>query len=159
MNDDQVKDLLRAMRDDPVPGDSLARVRQAVAARTSARDPRRSFGLIWKVGVPMALAGCIAAAILLRPVSHTAPAPVQPVAVVEEPAPTLPQPVPVAHEHAHAVSRAARRLRPRPAPAPQEAGASLIRIETSDPGVVILLVADSATGDSGAHGYASEKRN
>jgi hypothetical protein len=157
MNDDQIRSLLRAMRDDPVPGESLARVRQALAARTSARDARRAFGLFWKVGVPLAISGCIAAAILLRPVRQTAPAPVQPVAVVEEPAPVLPQPIPAPNEHA--AVRAPRHVRPRPAPAPQEAGASLIRIETSDPGVVILLLADGATGNSGAHGYASKKRN
>jgi hypothetical protein len=158
MNDDQIRDLLRAMRDDPIPGNSLARVRQAVAARTPARDAGRAFGLIWKLAVPIALAGCIAA-LLLRPARHTAPAPVQPVAVVEEPAPVLPQPAPVPQEHAHAVVRAARHLQTKPASAPQEAGASLIRIETSDPGVVILLLADGAAGDSAARVYAPEARN
>jgi hypothetical protein len=38
--------------------------------------------------------------------------------------------------------------KPVPAPAAQVAGASLIRIDTPDPGVVILLVADGGSGNS-----------
>lgn len=162
MNEDQIRELLHTMRDDPVPADSLARVRQAVAARTSARDTGRGFGLIWKLAVPLTLAGCIAAT-LLRPARHTAPVPVQPVAVVEEAAPVLPQPAPVPQERAPAAVKAARHLRTRPASAlpsaPEEAGAGLIRIETPDPGVVILLVADGAIGDSAARVDAAEKRD
>jgi hypothetical protein len=166
MNDDQIRELLHAMRDDPIPGDSLARVRQAVAARTSGRDGGRAFGTIWRLAVPVALAGCIAA-ILLRPVRHTAQTLVRPVAAVEQPAPVLPQgrkmvlpqPAPEPHQLAHATVRPVQHFQQRPPSTPQEAGASLIRIETPDPDVVILLLADGAAGDSGAHVYATQKRN
>jgi hypothetical protein len=157
MNDDQIRELLHAMRDDPIPGDSLARVRQAVEARTSGRDGGRAFGTMWRLALPVALAGCIAA-ILLRPVRHTAPTLLRPVAAVERPVPVLPQPAP-AHQLAHATVRPVRHFQRRPPSAPQEAGASLIRIETPDPDVVILLLADGAAGDSGAHVYATQKRN
>jgi hypothetical protein len=158
MNDDRIRELLHAMRDDPIPGDSLARVRQAVAARTSGRDGGRAFGTIWRLAVPVALAGCIAA-ILLRPVRHTAPTLVRPVAAVEEPAPVLSRPAPEPRKLAHATVRPVQHFQRRPPAAPQEAGASLIRIETPDPGVVILLLADGSAGDSGAHVDATQKRN
>jgi hypothetical protein len=166
MNDDQITKLLHSMRDDPIPGDSLARVRQGVAARTLGRDRGRTFGTIWRLAIPVALAGCIAA-ILLRPVRPTAPTPVRPEAAVEQPAlvvpqgrkMVLPQPAPEPHQLAHATARPARHFQRRPPSAPQEAGASLIRIETPDPDVVILLLADGAAGDSAAHVYATQKRN
>ncbi|HEY7338748.1 MAG TPA: hypothetical protein VH639_27920 [Bryobacteraceae bacterium] len=143
MNDDQIGELLREMRDDPVPADSLARVRQAVAARTSGRGARRGFGMFWKLALPVAFAGFIAVVLLRPPGKHIAvPAPVHTVAAVEEPTPVLPPSSPVPKSHAAATVRTARHVRPKPASAPQAVGASLIRIETSDPGVVILLLAD-----------------
>jgi hypothetical protein len=83
MNDDQIRELLHEMRDDPVPADSLARVRQTVMARASACAGRRGLGVVWKLAVPAALAGCIA--VLLRPPArHSAPLPVQTAAAIEE---------------------------------------------------------------------------
>jgi hypothetical protein len=146
MNDDQIRNLFHEMRDDPVPADSLARVRQAVMARASARGAGRGFGLIWKLAIPVALAGCIAAVLLRPSVRRVAPPAVQPVTLIDEPAPVLPPQPPGLHKHPRATVKAARHLQAKPAP--QEAGASVIRIETSDPGVVILLLADGGSGSS-----------
>ena len=66
MNDDQIRGLLHEMRDDPIPADSLARVRQAVMARASTRGGRRGLGLTLKLAVPAAVAGCIVAVLLRR---------------------------------------------------------------------------------------------
>ena len=40
MNDDQMRDLFREMRDEPLPADSLARVRMAVAERRRGGDEK-----------------------------------------------------------------------------------------------------------------------
>ena len=148
MNDEEIRELLHEMRDDPVPADSLARVRQAVMAQTSARGGRRGLGVVWKLAVPAALAGCIVAVLLRPPASHQGPAPVQPAAAIEEQAPSPPVVAAVQHKHSQANARAEQHLRQKPARAAEADGASLIRIETPDPGVVILLLADSASGNS-----------
>lgn len=150
MNDEQLRELLHVMRDDPVPPDSLARVRQAVAARISERTGRRGLAMMWKLALPLALAGCLAALLLRPSIRHPPPAPVQPVATVEQPAPA---PVPpkyaaVPSKRAHPAVTAARHLQPKTPPATEQAGASLIRIETPDPGVVILLLADGGSESS-----------
>lgn len=149
MNDDQIRELLHEMRDDPVPADSLARVRQAVMARSSARGRRRGLGVAWKLAVPAALAGCIGAVLLRPPARHSAPPPVQTAAAIEEKAPAPPVAAAVQHKaNSRANARAARHFQQKPAPTAQADGASLIRIETPDPGVVILLLADSGSGNS-----------
>ena len=145
MKDDQIRELLHEMRDDPVPADSLARVRHAVMARASARVGRRGFGVVWKLAVPAALAGCIVAVLLRPPARHSAPPPVQTAVAIEEKAPAPPVAAAVQQK---ANSRAARHFQQKPAPTAQADGASLIRIETPDPGVVILLLADSGSGNS-----------
>ncbi len=38
MTEDQIRDLLREMRDEPVPADSVRRVRQLVSERIQARS-------------------------------------------------------------------------------------------------------------------------
>jgi hypothetical protein len=145
MNDEELKELLHSMRNDPVPPDSLARVRQRVEAQISERGSRFGLGIIWKFAAPAALAACLIA-LLLRPSSrHTAPAPVQPVVTAGHPTPAPAPPRFVAaasHKHAHPVVKAARHLQPKAPPAVEAASASLIRIETPDPDVVILLLAD-----------------
>jgi hypothetical protein len=147
MNDDQIRELLHEMRDDPVPADSLGRVRQAVMARASARLGRRGLGLLWKLAVPAVLAGCIVAALLRPPARHNRPTPVQPAPAIEEQAPAPPVAAAVQHKHARANARVARHFQQKPAPTTQADGASLIRIETPDPGVVILLLADGGSGN------------
>jgi hypothetical protein len=121
MNEDQIRELLRDMRDDPVPADSLARVRGRVAERVAAKSWFKPWG--------------IAAMITIEPPPRPA-APV--VAEVEYPrvAPAVPaRPKPVV-----------RKARVKPVRRVENVTASgapvLIRIETPDPEVVILLIGD-----------------
>ena len=149
MNDDQIRELLHEMREDPVPADSLARVRQAVMARASTRVGRRGLGVVWKLAVPAALAGCIVAVLLRAPARHSAPPPVQTTVAIEEKAPAPPVGAAVQRKaNSRANARAALRFQQKPEPTAQADGASLIRIETPDPSVVILLLADSGSGNS-----------
>jgi hypothetical protein len=126
MNEQEIRDLFREMREEPVPADSLARVRMGVAERIGAERIGRKR---WWVPL-LAIAGClIAAFLLLKPVK--APAPVQhpalpEVAQVRLPPETPPAPAP----------RRPKRARPIQVTVP----VSMIRIETPDPEVVILLV-------------------
>ena len=142
MSEDQIKELLHEMREDPVPADSLVRVRQAVmAAQDSASTVRwRVFGPAWKFAVVFALVAFLGVVFLRsrggRPT--VASPPVTAALKAPEPAPTplgAREGQPVRHK-----VRAARRLQP---PAAQPLPQSVIRIETPDPEVVILLLADS----------------
>ena len=125
MNEDEMRELFREMRDEPVPADSLARVRLGVDQRI-----RKTHWLTpLKIAAALVMAGCVVAGfVLLRPVRT--PVQIQPprqpeVAQVlpppEAPVPAAPRP---------------RRARPRPA----KVEPISIRIETPDPDVVILLV-------------------
>ena len=149
MNDDHIRELFGEMRDDPVPAESLARVRMAVSASVQAR--RRFFGvawfgMAWKAAAVLSVGGCLAM-VMLRP-RAVAPMPVVAVrpaviaaeqgALVEPPAP------PVAHKRVLKVAA-------KPVREVQEApvshvnvdagGAHEIRIENPyDPDVVIVLI-------------------
>jgi hypothetical protein len=118
-----------------------------VAARTSERAAQHGLGMMWRLALPLALAGCLAALLLRPSIRHTAPTPVQNVAAVAQatPVPVAPKYAAVPSKHAHPAVRATRHLQPKTAPAAEEAGASLIRIETPDPDVVILLLADGGS--------------
>ena len=124
MTEQEMRDLFREMRDEPVPADSLARVRLSVEQRVGKRN-------WWKFAVPLVAAGCIVAGfLLLRPAKA-------PVRIVE------PVPVEIARAQTveeipvRAVSKP-RRVRPRPQQV--RTVPVLIRIETPDPDVVILFV-------------------
>lgn len=123
MTEQEMRELFRGMRDEPVPADSLARVRMAV-------DRRRRRVFPWKIAAILAMAGCVVAGFLfLRPVR-------MPVRTVE-PAPLeIAQVGPPPEIPVRAVPKP-RRVRPRPIEA---VPSMLIRIETPDPDVVILLV-------------------
>ncbi len=126
MNEEEMREIFREMREEPVPADSLARVRQGVEQRRRRTAP-------WKILAALAAAACIVAGfILLRP----ARTPVQ----IQEPsqpeiAQVLPRP---ARDSGAAHSPAPKQARPSPGLAKVEP--VLIRIETPDPDVVILLV-------------------
>lgn len=128
MNDDEIRSLLHEMRQDPVPADSLARVRRAVEQRT-----QRSRA--WRWIVPMVLAGCCVCAMLVAvlrwPVIPVPPAP-PPITARQVPPdlPAPPVPMPAIRRVLHPV---------RPAPSPRLPG-TVVRIQTNDPDVVILLV-------------------
>jgi hypothetical protein len=131
MKEDELRELFREMREEPVPADSLARVRASVDQRIHDRRWLSA----WKMAAALVMVGCIVAGYLwLRPAKV-----VQPVQKVSAPEiaqvlppvemPALPEiPVRSAHRPKRARSR------------PVEAVPVSIRIETPDPDVVILLV-------------------
>ena len=130
MNEQEMREVFRGMREEPVPADSLARVR----TRVEERIHRPRWVSPWKVAAALVMAGCIVAGFLFlrparMPVRTVEPAPHE-IAQVQPP-PEIP--VRAAPEP--------RRARPRPVEAaPCIVPGMLIRIETPDPDVVILLV-------------------
>jgi len=133
MNEDQLRELFREMRNEPVPADSLARVRAGVDLKIQ----KRTWLIGWKPAAALVMLACIVAGFfLLRPGKAVPPreAIVRPVAPEARVLPAAE--IPVAPERP-----AVRVVRPRRAqPRPVEAVPVLIRIETPDPDVVILLV-------------------
>lgn len=141
MSDEEIRGYLREMRDEPVPADSAARVRMRVEERT--RRPRW-FGAWWKaaiVMIPLPLTVIVSLVLsLLRPNQPVRPAPeAKPVTAVQ----SHPAPVPLKSAPVAARRMAPTRPRPLPGPEPRKLEVSnLVRIETEDPDVVILLVAE-----------------
>lgn len=141
MTEDEVRALLHEMRDEPVPADSLARVRIAVADR---RVEKTSAWRVWSwkwLGLLATAVAIAVVAILLRPARHSNPT----TAAVRDDAVTIPAPPPPVSSpepkrDAVKVSTKRKRKVPRIKDAP--AGNLLVRIETADPDVVILLVGD-----------------
>ena len=133
MNEDQLRDLFREMRDEPVPADSLARVRAGVDLRIQ----KRRWLVGWKPAAALVMVVCIVAGFfLLRPGKAVPPkeAIVRPVAPEAQVLPVPEIPVPPERPAVRVVRP--RRARPRPV----EAVPVSIRIETPDPDIVILLV-------------------
>jgi hypothetical protein len=131
MNEDQVRDLLRDMREEPVPADSLARVRRNVEEKTRRAARWKPFA--WAMAcAAIAFGGILLQSdVFVRRAVHTAVT-ARP-RVPERALPLLPRHEPVRP----AIQRV--RVRPRPAPVVQTVS---IRIETPDPDVVILLVGE-----------------
>lgn len=128
MNEDRIRELLREMRDEPVPAGSLLRVQAGASERIAASSRR---GTAWRV----ALALAAFAVLLLRP-----PKPQSvPESIALAPAGRPPEPelAPAAAKPAPA-KPAVRRVRKPPSPD----GGAIIRIETPDPDVVILLIGE-----------------
>ena len=126
MTEHEMREIFREMREEPVPADSLVRVRAGVEERVGKRR-------WWRVFVPaLGAAGCILAVfLLLKPVKTAAP-PVKETAqasALPEIADSRPE-TPV-----RTVPRRARLRASHAAIAPVS-----IWIETPDPEVVILLV-------------------
>jgi hypothetical protein len=144
MTEDQVRELFREMREDPVPPDSSARVRLAVAERR--RNWAERLRGHWKIAAAVLVPMCaVLIAMLAREPARVLrpPAVVKPIAA-EETA-TLTE-IPVAEASAvrpHPVARRTIRTVTR-MPGEQSAEGAVpgvvIRIETPDPDVVILLV-------------------
>ena len=130
MTEEEMRSLFREMRDEPVPADSLARVRMGVERRIGKKS-------WWKFAVPLGVAGCVVAGFLMLR-SAKAPIPIgQP---IEQPsAPEIAQVIPPPEVPAPVAQTAPR---PKRARRPQlvEVVPVSIRIETPDPGVVILFV-------------------
>jgi hypothetical protein len=128
MNEDEIRDLFREMREDPVPADSLAMV------RLSLRDRIQSRGR-WKVAAWVtACAFVMLAALFMQPRTAIRKTATPPIAARTPDAPPveLPQETPRMTVRP-AIQRHRRRIESSSQPI-------LIRIETPDPDVVILLV-------------------
>jgi hypothetical protein len=139
MTEDQIRELLREMRDEPVQADSLRRVRIAVAERTQSRT--RGW---WRAAAVLAATACLVLlALWLRqpaPVRKPSSIAREHVAPPKEPA-ALPTPVPVRPKPESVVRTLAKR-KPPIERTPAANGDLVIRIETPDPDVVILLIGD-----------------
>jgi hypothetical protein len=131
MNEQEMRELFREMRDEPVPADSLTRVRASVDRRIH----ERLWMFVWKSAAALVVAGCIVGGfLLLRPGKAS-----QPVRKVS--APEIAQVLPPAEIPALPATPVRPTPRPKRArPRPVEAVPVSIRIETPDPDVVILLV-------------------
>jgi anti-sigma factor RsiW len=123
MTDDEMRSLFREMRAEPVPADSLARVRMAMAQR---REKPRVW--LWLVPVLIATAALLAL-VFFRP-ERPVPLPVPPLIAANQ-VPSAPALIPTPP-----IRRAVHHPRPRV----QSHPGTVMRIETNDPSVVILLV-------------------
>jgi hypothetical protein len=134
MNDNEMRELFGEMREEAVPGESLARVRMAVTERVAAR--RRMLGVRWKVAALLAVAGCLGL-VMWQPWTVAPPMRVpMPAVAVEQSAP-VEAPAPVVRKAVRAVAKPVRHVET----APVESGASEIRIESPlEPDVVIVLL-------------------
>jgi hypothetical protein len=143
MTEDQMRELLRELRDEPIPADSLARVRRGVADRTQATGWIRVLHSPSSIAAILLAASCLLFAILSlrRPTPIARPAP--PIVARQENAPAN-KPTPL-------VTTTRRLRRPqysavKPTRLIENVSttqpAVLIRIETADPKVVILLIGD-----------------
>lgn len=132
MNDEQMRDLFREMRDEPLPADSLARVRMGVSERI-AQPARRPWWLRWQVVAAGVVGVAMIVMLVSRPAAVVTPVPA-PVAAQRE--------TPVVEEKpvvAPKVKPVQAKVRPK-----VEKKDTLIRLETEDPNVVIFLVAEGA---------------
>ena len=134
MTEDDIHDLFREMREEPVPAESLRRVRMAVADRTKPRVRT----LWWSAAAVAAAAACLVVLILSR--LQTVPVK-QPNAPAEAARYVTVLPLPLPQDQV-AKPRAATH-RPRTTKrSPPASTQFVIRIETPDPDVLILLIGD-----------------
>jgi hypothetical protein len=148
MTEDEIRNLLREMRDEPIPPDTRVRVRVAVAERIQSGSWVSMFHGRWKIAaVLLAAASIVAVLLFLRP-STAIHGPTPGIAARQPDAPferatekTAPAPVRMLQRAKHpargAAQPPARRLE-----TPAAGNGVLIRIETPDPNVVIVLVGD-----------------
>lgn len=132
MKEERIHELFREMRDEAVPGDSLRRVRLSVAERTR---PRFAW---WRWGVAAAaLAACVVLVVFLWPRQKEVVAPRQDMARHVEPV----MPVLKAPQENRPVAQPVTKHVRKPKVSKHDSGV-VIRIETPDPDVVILLIGD-----------------
>jgi hypothetical protein len=132
MTEDEIRKILHEMRDEPVPVDSLVRVRAAVAQGQSVKARLPWFAAI-------AVAAALAALVVMfraEPLHQPAAPATRP--VMSEAKPPLP-----AATVAPEVRRVAVARKPKARPIAKPEGEHLVvRIETEDPDVLILLIGD-----------------
>jgi len=144
MNEDQIRELFREMREEPVPADSQARVRMEAARRIAEG---RKIWAWWRWGAVAAAVACaVLVVVMVRQRPQVPPAP--PVASIR-PVPVAPPPViapPVLPNRARKarpeVMARTERQAVRPRVTDSNVSNVVIRIETPDPNVVILLIGD-----------------
>lgn len=144
MNEDQIRELFREMREEPVPADSQARVRMEALRRIA--EGRKVWSW-WRWGAVAAAVACAVLVIVMvqqrpqvpsaPPVASIKPAPVTPPVVT---APAEP-PIRARKARPEVVARAERKV-VRPQATDSTVSDVVIRIETPDPNVVILLIGD-----------------
>ena len=135
MTDDEIRELFREMRDEPVPPDSKARVRMAVAERTQTWPEKLRRRWKWLAAVLAPACLLLVALLTWQKNVDTPPAPVAPAppaVIAEAPAPLVAPPQPRIVHVRHRALKQRREI--------ASNGANLIRIETPDPDVVILLI-------------------
>jgi hypothetical protein len=144
MKEDQIRELFREMREEPVPADSQARVRMEAARRIA--DGRKVWSW-WRWGAVAAAAACaVLVVVMVKQRPQVPPAPS--VASIK----LVPVTPPVAAAPAEPRTRT-RKARPevmarierqavRPRVTDSNMSNVVIRIETPDPNVVILLIGD-----------------
>lgn len=150
MTEDEIRSLFREMRDEPIPPDTRVRVRAGVTERIQSGSWVSRFHGWWRIAaVVLATASIVAVLLLMRP-STTVHEPTpgvaarQPDAALEKPAPpemAAPAPVRIL-QRAKRPARRAAQAPVRRQETPAAGDGVLIRIETPDPNVVILLVGD-----------------
>jgi hypothetical protein len=135
MTEDDIRSLLREIKDEPLPADSLARVRLGVAAATVSRRT-----MWWRLFATVAAvaAAVVLAVVVLRPTQQ--PVPAASIAVPEAPVAVAPRQEPPRVVKVRASKP--RPVRQTPPKVVNEQPDVVVRIETADPDVVILLLGD-----------------
>ncbi|MES1262192.1 MAG: hypothetical protein ABUS49_10685 [Acidobacteriota bacterium] len=135
MREEDIRGLFREMRDEPVPMESLVRLRAGVAERTRPRMWRW-----WRFAALLLIPACIALlAVLFHPVATVPPAKAP--AIARQPPAPVEMPL-VSPERIDTVRRLTHHRVARPRRTEQPEAPAVIRIETPDPDVVILLLGD-----------------
>jgi hypothetical protein len=131
MTDDHIRTLLREMRDEPAPQESVARVDVGASRRIRRRRT------VWLFSGAFAAAACFALVVF----SLRSPQPVTPDSMVRfQPAEPTPAPPIFLSPDRKPPGTATPARPPRIRPTPADRENVLIRIETPDPDVVILLI-------------------
>jgi hypothetical protein len=146
MTEDEIRELFGEMRDEPVPADSLRRVRLAVAGRTHSRSGawRRNRAVLAAACGALGTAACVVLLALWWREPAAVPRPAPPVVArtpIEQPTKPVPPPLRARGERRPSPGAVARRQQ-RVRTTPTATGDLVIRIETPDPDVVILLIGD-----------------
>ena len=128
MTEDDIRSLLKEMRDEAVPADSLVRVRTAVAGARTRKAPSH-----WMPFAGLAAFAALLVLMFVIPSADQVPPPPPIVAKISTPELVKAKPItPAVHRRVPRPPRAAK---------PTTDG-TVVRIETADPDVVILLLGD-----------------
>lgn len=146
MTEDQIRELFKEMRDEPAPADSRARVRMETARRVAEKQ-RRWFAWPWAAGLAAVASFVVIAVVARKPESRPSEPPVVAVTKPAELKPVAPAKAktPVVEERLVARTKRPIEVPQRPVVSEQADSRTaqvVIRIDTPDPNVVILLIGD-----------------